>query len=361
MPHHPPIVARLAGLVVVGLLAWGCASAEDASPSARAGAVSSEPAPDRRPVIIDSDFDLSDIGAILVMLRDPKLDVRAIAIDGTGLVHCAGGRRLARYVLDEMGVPDIPIGCGREDGGPDARTFPDEWRLVADAGYGLAIPPGTGSTDTRTAVDVLRTAVADSPSAPTIVTLGPLTNLEDAFAADPTLADRIAGIQAMLGTIKAPGNVFVDGHGASDPLEWNAFADPSAVDAVLGSDVPIDLVPLDATDDVPVPADLADRLATDHAAAGADLLYELLRRNPGRMAADQGQQLWDELTALALTNQDLVTWSDADVLVGADGRLTTDTAGQPIRYASAADRAAVEAAMLAALRRGGPRATPFSG
>jgi inosine-uridine nucleoside N-ribohydrolase len=361
MPRHHPTIARLACLLAVGLLAWGCASADQASPTPSAGIVSAEPTPDRRPVIIDTDVDLSDIAAILVMLRDPRLDVRAIAVDGTGLVHCAAGRRMVRYVLDEMGVPDLPVGCGREDGGPDARPFPDDWRAVADSGYGLAIRPGVGATDSATAVDVIRAAVANSPSAPTIVTLGPLTNLEDAFAADPSLADRVAGIQAMLGTIKAPGNVFVDGHGPTDPLEWNAFADPSAVDAVLGSDVPIDLVPLDATDDVPVPADLADRLAADHAAAGADLLYELLARNPGRLAADQGQQLWDELTALALTNQDLVTWSDADVLVGEGGRLTTDTAGRSVRYASAADRAAVEAALLAALRRGGPRATPFSG
>ena len=60
-------------------------------------------------------------------------------------------------------------------------------------------------------------------------------------------------------------------------------------------------MPLDATDDVPVPADLADRLTTDHQAAGADLVYELLVRNPERLRPDYGQQLWDELAALTLT------------------------------------------------------------
>jgi hypothetical protein len=190
--------------------------------------------------------------------------------------------------------------------------------------------------------------------------LGPLTNLEDAFAADPTLPDRIALIHAMLGTVTAPGNVFFDEHDGTDPLEWNAFADPSAVEAVFATDVPIDIVPLDATDDVPVPADLPQRLAEDHAAAGADLMAELLLRNPSRMDAGQGQQLWDELAALTLSEQDLVTWSDADLLVGDGGRLTADAAGRPVRYASAADASAVEAAFLAALRRGGPRATPFS-
>jgi inosine-uridine nucleoside N-ribohydrolase len=347
----------LVRLLILGLSVAACSPTAEASPTPGA---TGEPAPDRRPIIIDSDFDQSDIAAIAVLLRDPKVDVRGIAIDGTGLVHCQGGRLVARYLLDEFGQPDIPFGCGREAGGPDATPFPEDWRALADRGYGLDITPRAEAGVPRDAVEVIRTAVDDSPSAPTIVTLGPLTNLEDAFAADPTLPDRIAGIHAMLGTIAAPGNVFVAGHSASDPLEWNAFADPSAVEAVFATDVPIDLVPLDATDDVPVPADLSDRLATDHTAVGADLTYELLLRNPGRLDANQGQQLWDELAALSLSDQDLVTWSDADVLVGDGGRLTQDAAGRPVRYAAAADRPAVEDALLAALRRGGPRATPFS-
>ncbi len=128
---------------------------------------------------------------------------------------------------------------------------------------------------------------------------------------------------------------------------------------MFATDVPISIVPLDATDDVPVPADLPERLATDHAAAGADLMYELLLRNPSRLNAGEGQQLWDELAALAVSDAGLVTWRDATVTVEDRGRLSKDPAGRPIRYAEAADRPAVEAALLAALRRGGPRATPF--
>jgi len=357
MTHRLPRRTGLIRLLFLALTVAACGPTAEASPTPPP---TGEPAPDRRPIIIDSDFDHSDIAAIAVLLRDPKVDVRAIAIDGTGLVHCQGGRLVTRYLLDEFGQPDIPFGCGREAGGPDATPFPDDWRAVADRGYGLDITPRAEAGVPRDAVEVIRAAVDDSPSAPTIVTLGPLTNLEDAFAADPTLPDRIAGIHAMLGTVAAPGNVFVGGHDAQDPLEWNAFADPSAVEAVFATDVPIDLVPLDATDDVPVPSDLVDRLATDHVAAGADLVYELLLRHPARMDASQGQQLWDELAALALSDQDLVTWNDADVLVGEGGRLTQDAAGRPVRYASTADAPAVKDALLAALRRGAPRATPFA-
>ncbi len=348
-----------ATVLLIGLLALavgGCFGTPEGSPTP---AITGEPPPERRPVIIDADFDHSDIAAILVLLRDPGLDVRAITIAGTGLVHCQGGRRMARYLLDELGVPDIPFGCGREQGGPDARPFPDAWRVDSDNGYGLEIVPQVEAGAPRDATAVLLEAVDRSPSAPTIVTLGPLTNLEDAFAADPALPDRIARVHAMLGTVDAPGNVSVDGLTEADPLEWNAFADPSAVEAVFATSVPIDIVPLDATRDVPVPTDLADRLAGDHAAAGADLLYEMLLRHPARLRADEGQQLWDELAALTLRDADLVAWQDGEFIVGAGGRLTRDEAGRSVRFATSADRPAVEQALLDALRRGGPRATPF--
>lgn len=347
------VAAALTGLVLV--TACGT-TGPTALPSA---ATSNTPDARPRPIVIDADMDHSDLAAIAILLRDPAVDLRAITISGTGLVHCAGGRRVTRYLLEQMGAADIPFACGREDGGPDARPFPDAWRAVADDAYGLEIPPQPQSGLPADATSVFLDAVATSPSPPTIVALGPWTNLEDAFAADPTVVAGIAGIHSMLGVVDAPGNVFVDGFGGDDPLEWNAFADPSSVSAVFATDVPIDLVPLDATDDVPVPADLPERLAADPTAAGADLMYELLVRNPSRLRADEGQQLWDELAALALTAPDLVTWQDATLSVGDEARLTRDDAGRDARVAVAADAPAVEAAVLSALQRGPARVTPF--
>ena len=348
---------RLISAVMALVLATAaCSSSTQGSPPTRTG----EPPTDRIPVIVDADFDTSDIAAIAILLRDPAVDVRAITITGTGLVHCQAGRLMTRYLIDELGAGDIPFGCGRESGGIDAHPFPDAWRAAADDAFGLDIPPQAEAGVPRDAVDVIRRAVDDSPSAPTIVTLGPLTNLEDAFAADDTLADRLAAVHAMLGTVEAPGNVLVNGMTADDPLEWNAYADPSAVSAVFASDVPVSIVPLDATDDVPVPPDLATRLESDHKAGGADLVYELVVRYPDRLRPEFGQQLWDELAVLAVSNPDLVVWEDTTVTVGPDGRLVEDEAGKTLRFAASADRAAVETALLDALRRGEPRATPFS-
>jgi inosine-uridine nucleoside N-ribohydrolase len=351
--HRVGTRAGVLGVVAAFLLS-ACGSSTSSTPLP-----TGEPPTARIPVVIDADLDLSDIAAMVILLRDPKLEVRAISIVGTGIVHCRGGRMLTRYILDELDASATPFGCGREAAGKDGHAFPDAWRASADAGFGLDITPQAEAGVPRDAVEVIRAAVTDSASAPTIVTLGPLTNLEDAFAADAGLADRVAGIHAMLGTVEAPGNVLVDGRTEADRLEWNAFADPSALSAVFEADVPISIVPLDATDDVPVPADLVARLEPDHAAAGADLVRELLIRNPNRLEGGQGQQLWDELAALSLTDPDLAQWSETGLTVDADGRLTEDEAGRPARIATSADRSAVEAAMLEALRRDGPRATPF--
>jgi hypothetical protein len=55
-----------------------------------------------------------------------------------------------------------------------------------------------------------------------------------------------------------------------------------------------------------------------------------------------------------------VTWQDADLSATETGRLVRDPAGRPVQVAIAADRPAVEAALLDALGRGPPRATPFA-
>ena len=360
MPRRRARVRPIA-LVFAAILAASLGACDATSSSSSAAPlITGEPPTERVPIVIDTDVDVSDVAAVAVLLRDARVDVRAVTIvpTGTGVTNCAAGRRVVQYVLEEFGATTIPIGCGREDPGPDGKRFPDEWRLNADAGWGLEMPPRPQTDLPEDAVALLNRTVEESPSAPTIVALGPWTNLEDLVTVDPSVADRIAGIHAMGGAIDVPGNVIVGDVTADDGLEWNLAADPSAVSAVFATATPISLVPLDATNDVPIPPDLGERLAEDHEAAGADLVYELLQRVPSRLTGE-GQQLWDELAALTLADPDLVTWDDANLLADNAGRLTRHEAGRPVRIATAADDVAVEAALLDALRVGPARATPF--
>jgi pyrimidine-specific ribonucleoside hydrolase len=353
----PLLIAAILTAILAAILGACDSSGSSSSPRPL---VTGDPPTSRVPIIVDQDVDISDVAALAVLLRDPRVDVRAVTIvpTGTGVTNCASGRRVVQYILEEFGATTIPMGCGREDRGQDGKRFPEEWRLNADAGWGLVMPPRPQTDLPIDAVELLTRTIDESPSAPTIVALGPWTNLEDLVTADPSVGDRIAAIHAMGGAVDVPGNVIVGDITAEDGLEWNLAADPSAVTAVFATATPISLVPLDATNDVPVPPDLAERLAEDHEAAGADLVYELLQRVPSRLSGE-GQQLWDELAALTLSTPDLVTWDDANLLADNAGRLTRHEAGRPVRVATAADPAAVETALLDALRVGPSRATPF--
>ena len=158
------------------------------------------------------------MAAVAVLLRDPRVDVRAVTIvpTGTGVTTCAAGRRLLEYILVEFGATTIPIACGRADPGPDGLHFPDEWRGKADEGWGLAMPPRPQTGLPEDARTLIARAVDESPSAPTVVALGPWTNLEDAISADATIADRIAAVHAMGGAVDVAGNVVI-GEITADP------------------------------------------------------------------------------------------------------------------------------------------------
>jgi pyrimidine-specific ribonucleoside hydrolase len=329
------------------------------SPSAEADAPSPEPA-GPRPILIDTDLAGDDVLALMAMVREPSVDVRAIAVDGNGEVHCRTGVINVRNLLGAFGIEGIPIGCGRETPGDLGRLFPDEWRAGADAFYGVDLRPAPATERARPAVELIAETAAASPQPLTIVALGPWSNIADAFAAHPDLPAQLAGIHAMAGAIDVPGNIALGDITFEHGVEWNVGVDPDAFAAVLETDVPITLVPLDATNHVPVPPDFATILESDHDAAGADIAFEMFARSP---ALTFETSFWDTLAAMALIDPDLVTWEDLTVDVELDGlsagRIRRAGDGRPIRAAMSADADAFMAAILAALRRGDPRPEPF--
>ena len=142
MQRMPPSRAR-AGAVFVAVLAGLVGACGGGTDATEPPLVTGDPPTARVPIIVDTDVDVSDIAALAVLLRDPHVDVRAITIapTGTGVTNCDSGRQIVGYVLEEFGAGAIPFACGRADPGPDGRRFPDEWRLNADEGWGMEMPP----------------------------------------------------------------------------------------------------------------------------------------------------------------------------------------------------------------------------
>ena len=313
------------------------------------------------PVIIDTDLSSDDTMALPFLLREPGIDVLAVTVVGTGLVHCGAGMQAVTNILATLGIDGVPVSCGRDEPLAGTHAFPAEWRAAADDGFGLALERRSVSMPALDAPALIRSLAGSAARPITIVALGPMTNLAEAMRDDASLAARIERLVVMGGAIDVPGNVAL---GAPDdpplPAEWNVYADPTAADIVFRSGVPITLVPLDATNHVPLNSAFVVALEADHVAAAADIAYELLMKH----GVAPGEFFWDQLASVVAVDESVATFETMNLSVetteGPDsGRISRADDGASIRVATSADAKAFEARFLAGLRLGPPRPHPF--
>jgi pyrimidine-specific ribonucleoside hydrolase len=297
------------------------------------------------PVVVDTDMSTDDVLALLYLLGRRDVDVRAVAVSGTGIADCPAGARNARALLAFAGRRDVPVGCGRADPVAGANGFPPEWRTRADELFGLTLPAATRGR-IGDAVEVARRGIESADGKVTVLSLAPMTDTALLLRAGSDVRDRIASIVAMGGAVAVPGNIG-PGHERS---EWNLWIDPVAARAVLASGLPITLVGLDATNDVPVTIDLWDALDRHHDGARATAAWKLMASS-GMFAG--GQYFWDPLAATAIAQPKALTFAHrrlSVVTTGADaGRVVEDRRGAPVRLAVGADRAAFERQFVATL------------
>jgi inosine-uridine nucleoside N-ribohydrolase len=291
-------------------------------------------------VVVDTDMGPDDALALLYLVSRRDLDVRAVAVSGTGLARCPDGARRALELLAAADRPDIPVACGRDHPLAGFNAFPPEWRDPADAFFGVMLPPVSNRPDPRGAVALLKDAIAASPRQVELVALGPLTDVAELLRERP---ERLAGIHAMAGSVDAPGNIGKGHEGA----EYNLWIDPVAADEVLRSGVPVTLVPLDATNAVPATVFFALGLQRYHyATPAASLAWELMDVN--RMHAG-GRYFWDPLAAAALATPEVVRFGNRRLRATREGRLVNDRSRPAVRVAVGADRARFERELLGTL------------
>lgn len=307
------------------------------------------------PILLDVDMAMDDITALFYLLQHPTVDLRAITVNGVAFAHCDAGVRNTLGLLELARAPEIPVACGRDESYPGGTPAPAEWRTSADNLYGAQVMSRGRTPDERTAAELLADTIRAAPGGLVVIALGPLTNLAEAFQADPTLAGQIKALVIMGGALNVPGNVALeDGSITNQFAEWNFFADPVAADIVLASGAPITLVPLDATNDVPFTRGFYQQLKVNHATRPAVFTYNLMYLNQWWL--DGGMYWWDTVTVAAALDNSLLTWREArlDVITenGLEtGRVVDVADGSPVQVAVAADARRFEALLLALLNR----------
>ena len=180
----------------------------------------------RRSLVIDTDTASDDAIALLLAVREPDVDVRAVTVVA-GNVPLDLAVRNAIVTLDIAGGADIPVHAGRDR--PIERPLGTAQFVHGQDGMGGApLPEPSRDADSRDAVGVLVGIAANEPGRHDLVTLGPLSNIAEALQRDPLLLTKFGHTYLMAGSPDGVGNVESLG-------EYNVWADPEAATAVFAA------------------------------------------------------------------------------------------------------------------------------
>ena len=189
------------------------------------------------PLIIDSDPGLDDALAIGLAVARPELDLLAVTTVGgnADVRHCTEN---ALRLLHAFGRSDIPVAEGAA--GPLIGTVVRATEVHGESGIGnTRLDPSPAIAEPEGAVALMARLIRNHPEPVVIAPIGPLTNIALLLRLYPELANRIAHLSIMGGSI-GEGNTTVS-------AEFNIYADPEAADIVFRSGVPITMIGLDVT------------------------------------------------------------------------------------------------------------------
>jgi len=183
------------------------------------------------PVILDTDIgdDIDDTWALAMLLGMPQLDLKLVVTD---YGNTPERTRLVAKILQRANRTDIPIGTGGKTGG-DPLT---QKRWVGD--FDLSKYPGKVYAD---AVAALIDTIRAQPTTITLITIGPVPNINEALRRDPGIATKAR--------IVCTGGRIYKGYenGGKPPGDWNVRADVASWQAMVAAPWTITTSPLDAS------------------------------------------------------------------------------------------------------------------
>lgn len=294
------------------------------------------------PLIIDSDGAPDDVYAIVYLLKHPDYEVIGLSLS-CGVSFVQEGAENFVKMLDYLDYRDIPVAAGKETPMYVQNAFPTPWREGSYNFFGLELPDTELTVSEMNASELIISLIQESEQMVTLVTLGPLTNVAIAFEKEPSIKENIEIINIMGGTINVPGNVGLESSIPNYEAEWNFYVDPHAVDIVLGSQIPILLVPLDATNKVPITEEFKTKLGNEMVTREAEIVHQFL---------DTNLFFWDILTVVALSNPEVVTLEMFDLEVVVDqenheGEILSVDSGYEVQAAIDADKDVFETQFIA--------------
>ena len=188
-------------------------------------------------LLVDTDTASDDAVALLMALRTPGVEVDAITVVA-GNVPLEQAVQNALYTVELAGA-SVPVHAGRAS--PRAQPLVTAQEVHGADGMGdVGLPLSGREPAAGDAVDVLVERVRAAPGELTLVTLGPLTNVAEAFEREPGLPRLLRRVVVMGGTSDAVGN-------QTAVAEYNVWADPEAAAVVFAAGAPLTMVGWDVS------------------------------------------------------------------------------------------------------------------
>ena len=296
-----------------------------------------------RNFIIDTDTASDDAVALVMALRQPDIDVKAITVVA-GNVPLPFALQNALYTVELCGA-ETPVyaGCAK----PLLRDLETAQDVHGRDGLGdIGLPLQGREPAAGHAADRLRELINANPGDITLVTLGPLTNVALALLREPEIAGRVSHCYIMGGIGSGHGNV-------TPTAEFNIWVDPEAAKIVFESGMAMTMVGWDiswkhATFDAEQ-ADEIRRIGTPLAEFVVDIQATLTEFSM-RENALAGFDLPDPITMAAAIDPGIAQYQDfrVDVTTGeglARGITVVDVLGvskraPQMKVATSADRSA---------------------
>lgn len=224
-------------------------------------------------LIIDADPGIGDAVAIALAILDPDLELLAV----TATAGCVPGRQATRNIQAVIQVLDPPkrprIGACDDRVATAELTFAGSdirWqRINGPTGLGDWDPQFSELHTPREASKLLVDLVKEHPNEITLLTLGPLTNIELAAEKSRDFLPGLRELVCLAGSVEVGGDV-------TAAAEFNAYVNPIAARTVLRSRITKTLVPLDVCRQFAVTASQYERLLAGLSDRVQELFGQLL-------------------------------------------------------------------------------------
>jgi inosine-uridine nucleoside N-ribohydrolase len=253
-------------------------------------------------VLIDCDPGIDDAVALALAARLPEIELIGITTCH-GNTDVARATRNAREVARRAGL-EAPVTAGAAR--PLSRAAHPARETHGEEGLGYWVPDHAAHAEPDLAVHAIA-AAASAHHRPTLICLGPLTNLARVLALFGHVAPALGPVFIMGGTIGVRGT-------QTRWSEFNWWGDPEAVEVVLNAGLDIRLVPLDVTRRIAVPGDAVRALreagrTDEDARFWGDALGFYMDFHRGYEGLD-GCVVNDPLAVALAADPSLATWRD---------------------------------------------------